>query len=84
MSLPLIYLVSQVLLYAAEIAVVRHRRLWPRALDSNRPTAADLVAFRILAQEQERTPQQRVIVEIAEATDVKSKQADQLTLPGLN
>jgi membrane protein len=80
----LIYLVSQVLLYAAEIAVVRHRHLWPRALDSNRPTAADRVAFQILAQEQERTPQQQVTVEVTEVTEMTPKDAEQLALPGLS
>jgi membrane protein len=32
----LLYLVGQALVYAAEIAAVRHARLWPRALDLNR------------------------------------------------
>ena len=35
----LLYLVGQALVYAAEVAAVRHARLWPRALDLNRPTA---------------------------------------------
>ena len=33
----LLFLVSQALVYAAEIAAVRYARLWPRALDLNHP-----------------------------------------------
>ncbi|TAK68311.1 MAG: ribonuclease BN [Actinomycetota bacterium] len=56
----LIYLVSQALMYSAEVALVRRRRAWPRALDASRPTAADLRAYTALAREQERTPGARV------------------------
>jgi membrane protein len=56
----LLYLVGQALVYAAEVAAVRHGRLWPRALDVNRPTAADLRALAMLAREQERIPAARV------------------------
>ena len=41
----LLYLVGQALVYAAEIAAVRYARLWPRALDLNRPTEADARAI---------------------------------------
>jgi len=58
----LFYLVSQALVYAAETAVVRHHRLWPRALDSTRPTATDVRALRLLATEQERLAAERVDV----------------------
>jgi membrane protein len=37
----LLYLIGQTLVYAAEVAAVRHARLWPRALDLNHPTEAD-------------------------------------------
>jgi hypothetical protein len=50
----LLYLVSQALLYSAEVAAVRYAHLWPRALDVNRPTAADVRAMALLAREQER------------------------------
>jgi uncharacterized BrkB/YihY/UPF0761 family membrane protein len=50
----LLYLVSQALLYSAEVAAVWHAHLWPRALDVNRPTAADVRAMALLAREQER------------------------------
>jgi len=55
----LLYLVNQALVYAAEIAAVRHARLWPRALDPGRPTAADIRALALLAREQERIPAAR-------------------------
>ena len=56
----LLYLVNQALVYAAEVAAVRYARLWPRALDLNRPTAADARAMALLAREQERIPAARV------------------------
>ena len=56
----LLYLVNQALVYAAEVAAVRYARLWPRALDPSRPTAADARALALLAREQERTPAARV------------------------
>jgi hypothetical protein len=58
-----LYLVSQALLYAAEVAVVHHRRLWPRALDTSRPTPADLRALGSLATEQKRLAAERIEVE---------------------
>jgi membrane protein len=42
------------------VAAVRYARLWPRALDPNRPTAADARALALLAREQERIPAARV------------------------
>ena len=39
-----LYLISQALVYAAEVAAVRYARLWPSALDQTRPTAADVRA----------------------------------------
>ena len=56
----LIYLVSQVVVYAAEIAIVRRRRLWPRALDTLNPTDADRRSLLYLAREQERIRVQRI------------------------
>ena len=60
----LLYLVGQVLVYAAEVAAVRYARLWPRALDVNRPTAADARAQALLAREQERIPAARIQVRL--------------------
>lgn len=59
-SFTLLYLVSQALLYSAEIAIVRHAQLWPRALDSAHPTAADVRVLTGLAQEQERLAAERI------------------------
>ena len=56
----LLYLIGQALVYAAEVAAVRHARLWPRALDLTRPTAADARALALLAREQERIPAARI------------------------
>ena len=56
----LLYLVSQVVVYAAEIAIVRRRRLWPRALDTLNPTDADRRSLTYLAREQERIRVERL------------------------
>jgi uncharacterized BrkB/YihY/UPF0761 family membrane protein len=61
----LLYLVGQALVYAAEVAAVRYARLWPRALDLNRPTAADARTLTLLAREQERIPAARVDFHLA-------------------
>jgi uncharacterized BrkB/YihY/UPF0761 family membrane protein len=58
----LFYLISQALLYAAEMAVVRQARLWPRALDTMNPTPADVRALTRLAVEQVRFPEQQIEV----------------------
>jgi uncharacterized BrkB/YihY/UPF0761 family membrane protein len=55
-----IYIVSQVLVFSAEFAIVRRRRLWPRGLDPLSPTDADQRALTQLAREQERTKVSRV------------------------
>ena len=52
----LLYLAGQALVYAAEAAAVRYARLWPCALDLDRPTAADARALTLLAREQEGIP----------------------------
>ena len=61
----LLYLVGQALVYAAEVAAVRYARLWPRALDVNRPTTADVRALTLLAREQERIPAARIEFHLA-------------------
>jgi membrane protein len=60
-----LYLVSQALVYSAEVAAVRHARLWPRGLDLNRPTTADARALALLAREQERIPAARIEFRLA-------------------
>jgi uncharacterized BrkB/YihY/UPF0761 family membrane protein len=61
----LLYLVGQALVYSAEVAAVRYARLWPRAVDVNRPTEADARAQALLAREQERIPAARVSFRLA-------------------
>jgi len=61
----LLYLIGRALVYAAEVAAVRYARLWPRALDLTRPTAADARALTLLAREQERIPAARVDFHLA-------------------
>lgn len=56
----LLYVLSLALVLAAESAAVRHARLWPRALDRGRPTAADAKVLALLAREQERVPGERI------------------------
>ncbi len=61
----LLYQIGQALVYAAEVAAVRYARLWPRAVDLNRPTVADVRALALLAREQERIPAARVAFHLA-------------------
>ena len=57
-----LYLGAQVTLYAAEINVVRAKRLWPRALRNPPQTGADDVTLRRQAQQEERVPDEVVDV----------------------
>ena len=59
-----ISLIAQALVWTAEVASVRHHRLWPRSLDAANPIEADAKALRMLAREQERIPSQRVTSEV--------------------
>jgi uncharacterized BrkB/YihY/UPF0761 family membrane protein len=72
----LLYLASQALVLAAEIAAVRQGRLWPRALDPADPTDADARALTLLAREQERFPQQRITSNL-ENPDKSTRQANE-------
>jgi hypothetical protein len=60
----LLNLVSRALVGAAEVAAVYHARLWPRAVDPARPTAADVRAVLLLGREQEHTAAVRVDVRL--------------------
>ncbi|WP_052434325.1 YihY/virulence factor BrkB family protein [Streptacidiphilus melanogenes] len=55
-----IYLGAQVTVYAAEINVVAHRRLWPRTLVPPPLTRADRQVLDDIAEQEERRPEQRV------------------------
>lgn len=69
----LLYLVNQAIVYAAEIALVRRRRLWPRGLDLTQPTDADVRALTLVARTQERTVVERISARFdADAADPDS------------
>jgi YihY family inner membrane protein len=53
-----IALISQALVWSAEVVVVRHYKLWPRGLNPENPTDADKRAMALLAAEQVRLPDQ--------------------------
>jgi hypothetical protein len=57
-----LYLVAQLTLYAAEINVVRTRRLWPRSIIQPPLTSADQIVLRDIARAEERRPEQTVHV----------------------
>jgi YihY family inner membrane protein len=63
-----IYLGAQVTLIAAEVNVVRKRRLWPRAIVQPPLTEADERALRSYAEQEERRPGEDVNVRIDETT----------------
>ena len=62
-----IYLVSEVSLYCAEINVVWHRRLWPRALVQPPLTEADRRVLSAIARQEARRPELEVHVRPAPA-----------------
>ena len=53
-------LVSELTVYAAEVNVVRARRLWPRSIVQPPLTAADERVLRDLARQEERRPEERI------------------------
>jgi YihY family inner membrane protein len=59
-----IYLGAQITLLAAEINVVKKRRLWPRGLVQPPLTEADKQAYTYYAKQEERRPEEEVGVEI--------------------
>jgi inner membrane protein YhjD len=63
-----IYLGAQMTLFAAEVNVVRKRRLWPRAIVQPPLTEADERALRSYAKQEERRPEEDVHVRIDETT----------------
>src|SRR5215216_827489 len=62
-----IYLGAQMTLFAAEVNVVRKRRLWPRAIVQPPLTEADERALRSYAEQEERRPEEDVNVRIEES-----------------
>jgi YihY family inner membrane protein len=63
-----IYLGAQITLFAAEVNVVRKRRLWPRAIVQPPLTDADERALKSYAEQEVRRPEEDVIVAIEEAS----------------
>jgi uncharacterized BrkB/YihY/UPF0761 family membrane protein len=61
----LLYVLSLLLVLVAETALVRHWRLWPRAVDYDRPTEADARAYVLLAREQERVSCARISLSLS-------------------
>jgi YihY family inner membrane protein len=59
-----IYLQAQFVVYAAEINVVRAKRLWPRALAAPPLTDADRRAYTEYAETEERRPEENVTVDL--------------------
>ena len=56
----LLYFVSQGLVFSAEIAVVRRKRLWPRSLVPAEPTPADQASLALRTRIEERTEADQV------------------------
>jgi len=65
----LLYFVSQGLLFSAETAVVRRKRLWPRSLIPGDPTSADQAALLLRTRVEERTEADRVAAAVEPLTD---------------
>jgi membrane protein len=61
-----LFLGAQITLAAAEVNVVRRKRLWPRSLDPEDLTEADKRTLRELAEVEERREEQRVDVSFEE------------------
>jgi len=58
---------SQITLYAAEVNVVRVRRLWPRSIVQPPLTPADKAVLVAIAEQQERRPEEDVVVRFNDA-----------------
>jgi YihY family inner membrane protein len=58
-----LFLSAQVILYGAEVNVVRARRLWPRSILQPPLTEADQRALTDLAKQEERRPEQAINVQ---------------------
>ncbi len=64
-----LFLGSQLTLWAAEINVVRHYRLWPRSLTQPPLTRADRLVFERLAQMEVRRPEVAISTDFTAAAD---------------
>ncbi len=62
-----LYLEAELTLYAVEINVVLHHRLWPRSIAPPPYTEQDRRAFQLYAQLEERSKSENVVVENPDA-----------------
>lgn len=70
-----LYLTAQVVLYAAEVNVVRHHHLWPRSLVQPPLTAADRRVLASYATEQQRRPEEDVSVRFTDDEERRDRVA---------
>lgn len=63
-----LYLLAQVVVYAAEIDSVRYFRLWPRAIDGNSPTKADQRAYELYARAERYGHAEKISVHFRQST----------------
>jgi hypothetical protein len=61
-----LYLAAEATLYAAEVNVVRARRLWPRSILQPPLTRSDRQALADLAKQEERRPEESIHVDFTE------------------
>lgn len=57
-----IYLIAQVVVYAIEIDSVRHFKLYPRAIQGDKPTPADLKAYELYVHVDQFIPKEHIDV----------------------
>lgn len=57
-----IYLLAQVIVYAVEIDSVRHLKLWPRGMQGDKPTKADMTAYELYAHVDQFIPKEQIDV----------------------
>jgi YihY family inner membrane protein len=74
-----LYLASTVTLYAAEVNVVRVRRLWPRSLVQPPLAGADEQVLEDLAKQEERFPEQTVEVRFDSGEDGEERRRNDET-----
>jgi uncharacterized BrkB/YihY/UPF0761 family membrane protein len=71
-----IYLAAQVVIYSAELNVVRSRKLWPRSLVQPPLTEADRMVLRLYALEEQRRPEVTVSATQTPETDAAEPESE--------
>jgi hypothetical protein len=64
-----LYLAAELTVYAAEVNVVRTRKLYPRSIAPPPLTAADELVLSAIAEQGERRPEQRVHVHFSKSPE---------------